>query len=336
MPISSCQVASWRTSPWSAKTSTAEWNPDDSVSRISPSKSKMSASSAPVVTGRFCTFPGSRPSCFTLAYRTANVLCSDRQGEPNAHSHSHSIHRGRARRSRGLLVGVAGCNSRYGASLDRADDPVVLTGADVPLLEGTSPQHIVGFSWDGSAWHQIPVQVDERDLVSPGEIYHLPVANYPKLYGTSTRLQDPRLHATGVDHGGVLVDPHVHPVGLQPELRQQRRAELPRVRHRQGRRRGSRVTPAGVDPATRQVVTATDPLNPGHSGAVYLFHSDTLTGGSAGTTGVAYTFSLDSGAYKATYHMGTPSLSPNNSWDFNPEHSTVVTPNYSQACRIGG
>jgi hypothetical protein len=45
---------------------------------------------------------------------------------------------------------------------------------------------------------------------------------------------------------------------------------------------------------------------------------------------VHYTFSLDSGDYKTTYKMGTSSLSPNNTWGFNPEHSSVVTPDYKQ------
>ncbi len=75
---------------------------------------------------------------------------------------------------------------------------------------------------------------------------------------------------------------------------------------------------------------ARDPLHTVQVGYLYLFHSDTLTGGSAGTTGVNYTFSLDSGDYVSTYKMGSGSLSPNNTWGFNPEHSTVVTPAYTQ------
>jgi hypothetical protein len=44
---------------------------------------------------------------------------------------------------------------------------------------------------------------------------------------------------------------------------------------------------------------------------------------------VQYTFSLDSGDYRATYHMGTSAISPNNTAAANPEHSSVTTPNYS-------
>ena len=75
---------------------------------------------------------------------------------------------------------------------------------------------------------------------------------------------------------------------------------------------------------------AVDPLASAGVGYAYLFHSATLTGGSAGTSGVTYTFALDSGDYRATYKMGAASLSPNNAWGFNPEHSTVVTPSYRE------
>jgi hypothetical protein len=47
---------------------------------------------------------------------------------------------------------------------DRDADPVVLTGADVPGLEGVEPGSIVAFKYDGR-WRQIPVQVDERAMI---------------------------------------------------------------------------------------------------------------------------------------------------------------------------
>lgn len=228
-----------------------------------------------------------------------------------------------------LLIGISACNSRYGASLDRADDPVVLTGADIPGLEGTSPQHIVGFSWDGSTWHQIPIQVDERDLVSPGMIYHLPEAKYPKLFGTNTNYKILVYTPPSITTAGYTSTPTYTPSDSDPAF--DANDELSFLAYDTGIVAGDGAgSPAGVDPATRQLVTATDPLVSDRTGIVYLFHSNTLTGGSAGTTGVNYTFNLDSGGYKATYHMSKASLSPNNSWAFNPEHSTVVTPSYSQ------
>ena len=59
------------------------------------------------------------------------------------------------------LLGLTGYAP--GASLTRPSDPVVLTGNALPKLLGAAPAHIVGFSLDGKQWHQIPVEVDERD-----------------------------------------------------------------------------------------------------------------------------------------------------------------------------
>src|SRR4029079_652515 len=80
------------------------------------------------------------------------------------------------------LLGLTGC-TRFGASLTRPSDPVVLTGSALPKLLGAVPAHIVGFSWHGKQWHQIPVQVDERDLVNPGQIYHRPSNIWPTVFG---------------------------------------------------------------------------------------------------------------------------------------------------------
>src|SRR5882757_2780121 len=77
------------------------------------------------------------------------------------------------------LLAFAGC-TRFGASLARPEDPVVFDGSSLPLLIGATIPSIVGYSWDGNAWHQIPVQVDERDLVNPGKILHWPTASWPK------------------------------------------------------------------------------------------------------------------------------------------------------------
>ena len=75
----------------------------------------------------------------------------------------------------------------------------------------------------------------------------------------------------------------------------------------------------------------TDPLDSKGVGYVYLFKSSSsaLTGGSAGTTGVHYTFSLDRGDYLTTYKMGVGALAPNNAEGFNPEHSTITTGSYT-------
>ena len=225
-----------------------------------------------------------------------------------------------------LVVGLTGCESRYGATLNQPDDPIVLTGADTPALVGAAPQHVVGFSWDGSAWHQIPVQVDERDLVNPGEILHLSPVGYPKLKGTSTPYEILVYTPPAASTPDYTVYPTYTPADSDPTVDAD--DEISFMAYDSGKVAPQGSTPPGVDAASRQVVTATDPLAPDNVGTVYLFTSSTLTGGSAGTTGVGYTFSLDSGDYKATYKMGTSALAPNRSSGYNPETSTVATPSY--------
>ena len=226
------------------------------------------------------------------------------------------------------LLGLAAC-TRFGATLTRPSDPVVLAGRRVPKLLGGDPMHVVGFAWDGSAWHQIPVQVDERDLVNPGLIYHRPTNLWPTLAGTATPytmlVYTPPAHLTA----GYTSSATYTPSDSDPTF--DGNDELTFLANDTGKRAGTGVAaPPGVDASTRQEVQAVDPLASAGIGYAYLFHSATLTGGSAGTSGVTYTFALDSGDYRATYKMGAASLSPNNAWGFNPEHSTVVTPSYRE------
>src|SRR5437868_13980225 len=57
------------------------------------------------------------------------------------------------------------------ASLNRPADPVVLTGASVPSLNGIPPTDLVAFRYS-EAWQQVPVQVDERAVLDYGLVYH--------------------------------------------------------------------------------------------------------------------------------------------------------------------
>jgi len=227
----------------------------------------------------------------------------------------------------GLLAvaALAGCTTRYGSPILRPSDPVVLTGAQVPRLLGADPQHVVAFSWDGSAWHQIPVQVDERDLVSPGVIYHLDPSQYPKLYGTSTLYRIPVYTPPRTPGAGYAATTTYTPPDSDPTLDADDEVSL--LVDDTGRPTTS-AAPDGVDAASRTQLLVTDPVTD-RTGYAYLFTSSTLTGGSAGTTGVTYTFSLDSGDYLATYRMGPGALPPNDHDGPNPEHSEVTTPGYS-------
>ncbi|MEP6624479.1 MAG: hypothetical protein ABJC79_08550, partial [Acidimicrobiia bacterium] len=227
------------------------------------------------------------------------------------------------------LLALTAC-TRFGATITRPSDPIVLTGSALPKLTGVDPQHIVGFAWDGTVWHQIPVQVDERDLVNPGQIYHRPTNIWPVLSGTSTPYKALVYTPPPTLTAGYRSMPTYTPSDSDPTF--DTNDELSFLANDTGKQvDGTVAAPTGVDAATREQVKANDPLSANGIGYAYLFRSASLTGGSAGTTGVNYTFSLDSGAYLSTYKMGASSLVPNNSWGFNPEHSTVVTPSYREA-----
>ena len=153
----------------------------------------------------------------------------------------------------GLAVfGLAACTP-FGATITRPSDPVVLDGSALPKLLGTDPMHVVGFAWDGSAWHQIPVQVDQRDLVSPGQIYHLPTSAYPKLFGTTTPYKilvytPPANLTAGYSSSATYTPPDSDPTFDAND-------ELSFLANDSGQQIGSSVAdPPGVDDSSREEV----------------------------------------------------------------------------------
>ena len=195
-------------------------------------------------------------------------------------------------------TGLVAC-TKHLSTLNRPEEPVTLDGSSVPKLLGTDPSHVVAFAWDSKTWTQVPVQVDQRDWVNPGQILHRPTANWAKLPDASpfTTLvyTPPAASSAGYtswdtytpSDSDPMVDANDQISFLSDDAGVQASSAAPAV-------------PAGVDAASEQEVKVTDPLVANQFGYVYLFHSDTLTGGGAGTTGVNYTFSLDSGSYLST------------------------------------
>ena len=226
-----------------------------------------------------------------------------------------------------LMLLTVGC-TLYGATLDRQGDPIVLTGAQLPKLLGSAPDQLVGFVWNTKGeWVQVPVQVDERDWVSPGQILHEPVADWPTVSGSLYKILV-YTPTSWTGPGYTSLDTYT-PHDSDPTF--DANDELSLLVDDTGVRAPAGTTPpSGVDASRGQEVEITDPLDSSRSGWVYLYPSTVFTGGSAGTTGVHYTFSLDSGSYQATYHMGLGALAPNDQAAPNPEHSSVVTAFYSQ------
>ena len=224
-----------------------------------------------------------------------------------------------------LTAGIAACTTRYGATLVRPSDPVVLAGSALPKLVNQVPSSVVAFAWDGSKWSQVPVQVDERDLVNPGQIYNRPAAKWAKVPDGSP--YEILAYTPPAVRPGYRSYSTFTPPDRNPKL--DANDEVSFLAADLGQQAPAGANPSGVTTSTRQVVKATDPIAPEANGYLYLYSSPILTGG-AKTSGVSYTFSLNSGDYKTTYRMGVASNAPNNLAGPNPERSTIATPAYRQ------
>ncbi len=205
----------------------------------------------------------------------------------------------RPARLSGLALAGLAALALSGCVAERPEDPVVLTGSQVPRLVGADPGAVVAFRWLNDAWHQVPVQVDERAVVDLGRVYNsTPVGVTQLTYtdpGTFTG-PDPNPKVDGDDEIALMgID-----AGVRPPA-------------------GSR--PPGVVAGSGHEVQIIDSLGEPTPAYVYLFRQ---TGGldpSAGRSYVTYRFGLRSGDYKTTYRL---QQGPN------PEDSTVTTAAYTR------
>jgi hypothetical protein len=195
---------------------------------------------------------------------------------------------------------AAGANT-----LDRPEDPVVMTGADVPSLAGIAPDTLVAFRYDG-AWVQIPVQVDERDTRQFIDIYDVTAPTSGLCFhvpsGVSSLFYTDAGTFTGPDSDATL--------DANDEIA---------FMARDAGGKAAVGEPAGIVPGSGLQVTVNDPIG-GGSGIVYLFRTDGSLLPGAGQQYVSYTFSLTSGPYLSTYDT---ICGPN------PESSVAITPYYS-------
>lgn len=200
--------------------------------------------------------------------------------------------------------------SQANAALDqRAGDPVVLKGSELPGVTGAQPGQIVGFKWSANSWTQIPVQVDERHTVSVRELYPPSPNGNPYLWDLSFDLE---VYADEKTRSGADADTTFDNDDEFVFMGGDAGETAP----------ATAAPPAGVDGESGVKVAVDDQVSSGR-GAVYLFRS---TGGldpSAGKDYVDYDFKLTS-------------LGPNqtllNDYGYvhsiNPEDSTVKTENY--------
>jgi hypothetical protein len=192
----------------------------------------------------------------------------------------------------GMALGATGC------TLNRPEDPVVLTGAQLPALSSVAAGDVVAFRWLQN-WDQVPVQVDERKSVDLGTVY-----NGAALGFATTVYADPGTF-TGADSNG-NVDSNDEVAFMAKDVG----LEAP----------GDATDPAGVVAGSGVKVKVRSTLGgTTKDGWIYLFKRSGNLSPGAGKSYVNYDFQLLSGAYKTTYKLQDGP---------NPENSTISTPYY--------
>jgi hypothetical protein len=193
------------------------------------------------------------------------------------------------------------------STLNRAEDPVVLSGADIPSLQGVAPATIVAFRY-AAGWQQVPVQVDQRFSQTLLNVYN----------NTSTLPGNTNISVL------VYADPNTF-TGADPNPTIDTDDEIAFMSKDAGGQAPLYSEPGHVVRGSGVQLTITDPLQPGSVGYVYLFKQDGALDPAAGQAYVSYTFNLNSGNYKTNYNLnGTYGTTGN------PENSTVTTAYYAR------
>jgi hypothetical protein len=187
------------------------------------------------------------------------------------------------------VAGLVGVTPAAAAPLARPSDPVVLTGSALPKFVNGPKARIVGFRWTGSAWVQLPIQVDERAVVNFGKIYNNPTGTY---YNSKP----------GAMSALVYTSPNTW-TGADPNPKFDADDELVFMARDAGVQAPEGSNPPGTKPGTGEAIRVTDPVAPGAEGYVYLFAK---TAGSKLQQGarahyVKYSFKLKAGGYKTKY-----------------------------------
>lgn len=207
------------------------------------------------------------------------------------------------------FTGLAGA-----APSDRPTDPVVLKGSDVPTMIKVVPKKVLGFKWAGK-WEQIPVQIDERHVVSARSLYpDKPVGYVNGHVGVDKDIRtfDLEVYADPKTRSGADADPTFDADDELVFMGGDAGASAP----------ASALAPQGVDASSATKVAVQDPSG-GGTAYVYLFKSTGKLDPSAGKDYVDYDFKLTNfgpqdSLIKDYGFTNTP----------NPEDSTIKTENY--------
>ena len=178
------------------------------------------------------------------------------------------------------------------------------------MFTGTAPDLLVAFRYEG-VWVQIPIQVDEREVRSYGEIYdfldHWSLAGDPAARGDLYPFED-----EFYTDPGTYMGPDTDPMLDDND-------EVVFMARDTGTIASAIADPQGVIAGSRAEVRVSDPLD-GTTGYVYLFQSAGGLDPSAGQSYVDYQFKLQSGDYLGTFRLV----------GINPELSTMSSNYYER------
>lgn len=198
--------------------------------------------------------------------------------------------------------------------------PVVLQGADLPWRD-VRPEQVVAFSYR-NGWVQVPIQVDERDVVEFAQVYGAYAEGNPLVsdYGAGIFEEmycDPNTY-TGAD-SDPLLDENDEVVFMLEDC---------------GAQAPSNEFPEGVDRDSGVEVIL------GHSSEtvrvyIYLFVQDGSLVPSAGQAYVAYEFRTLAGPYTESYNTAgndpeTGLRNDDHGVQLNPEDSWIRTATYAR------
>ena len=211
------------------------------------------------------------------------------------------------------LGGTASAAKKKPKRLDRPDDPVVLTGHDLPRLVGAPPYGLAAYRFKAKGkgkWVRVPVQVDERALVdfgthpgnnaipgTPGSVY----GNGAPTSLAALQYVDPGTFTDRDQNPWLDFDDEVAMMAFDAG------AKVPK----------GFGPPPRVNPQGATAITIKDPVGGGR-GWIYLFRAGSKLK-PLKTDYVDYDFRLVSGDYKTTYRRADGP---------NPETSTVRTADY--------
>lgn len=211
----------------------------------------------------------------------------------------------------------SGAHSVQGA---RAGAPIVITGAQLPWGR-VLPHDIVAFVHDND-WHQIPIQIDERDIREFSQIYGAGYRGNPNIgvFGIGATEEvycDPNTF-TGAD-----LDPTLDANDELVFMMQDAGIRATTDERPPATQQGSGVEIEILDPLTQKMVY------------VYLFLQDGSLDPSSGTSYVDYDFHLLSGDYKMTYNTAgndeqTGLRNDDRGEQLNPEDSVIRTAVYER------